>query len=402
MTTHPIHQTIEYARDADGVLFAIERIRTDAWDPAYLDPPGPEVADARIVELPAPIDLDSLPAWLRIEVTEQTPLRVAEAAPAYATSESNTITALWDASPYRTTTTTSVEEYIRAAASAILAPAPAPYEAARGALTIRRYATTSALLAPFIELDSDPRERWLQRTFADAEALAYEVLIERLMTDAPEVASTLRFLRAAEIADNADYLDLAFDRRALLEQASPWRYYESSTDFAPALAAAHAWIRRYQGAYERHYRKVVRDVRSLEQRVLTNIDVAANGLRQLNALAGIGRAQGLIALHTLDHAQARLSALPSEPDRDTARTGDVTLGREHPALEDARRAASTVRDALETQRRAFAQRTVQLVLERKNAAPLDQLLDALAAANIDGIERVLDERLTAHIQQLIA
>lgn len=401
MTTDTPQQTIEYVRDPRGTLFAVERVRAAAWDPAYLDPPAREIADVRIVELQTPVDLDDLPGWLRIEAIEDVPLRVAEAVPVYAASEVGTTTGLWDASPYFTTTAVSVDEYIRAAASAILAPVPAPYDAARCALTVRRYSVTSSVLASFVSLESDARERWLRCSFADADALAYEVLLERLAADGPEVASTLRFLRDAEIADNAEFLDFAFDRRALLEQASPWRYYESPDDFGPALAAVRGWIRRYRGAYANHYHAVVAASRAA-LRDLESIEVTANALRQLNALAGIGRATGIIALHALDRSRGRLSALAAEPDQGAARTSDVTLGAGHPAIEDARTAALAVRAALEVQRRRLAQHAAHLVLDREEVPALDRLLQALTAADVDGIERILDARLTAHIEQLIA
>lgn len=373
VTTDTPQQTIEYVRDPRGTLFAVERVRAAAWDPAYLDPPAREIADVRIVELRTPADLDDLPGWLRLEAIEDVPLRVAEAVPVYAASEVGTTTGLWDASPYFTTGVTSVDEYIRAAASAILAPAPAPYEAARCVLTVRRYSVTSSVLAPFVSLESD----------------------------APEVASTLRFLRDAEIADNAEFLDFAFDRRALLEQASPWRYYESPDDFGPALAAVRGWIRRYRGAYANHYHAVVAASRAA-LRDLESIEVTANALRQFNALAGIGRATGMIALHALDCSRGRLSALAAEPDQAAARTSGVTLGAGHPAIEDARNAAAAVRAALEVQRRRLAQHAAHLVLDREEVPALDPLLQALTAADVDGIERILDARMTAHIEQLIA
>ena len=401
MTTDTPQQTIEYVRDPRGTLFAVERVRAAAWDPAYLDPPACEIADVRIVELRTPADLDDLPGWLRLEVIEDAPFRVAEAVPVYVVSEAGTATGLWNASPYFTITATSVDDYIRAAASAILAPAPAPYEAARCALTVRRYASTSLLFGPFVVLEADVRERWLHRTFAHADALAYEVLLERLAIDAPEIASTLRFLRDAEIAGNAEFLDFAFDRQALLEQASPWRYYESPDDFGPALAAVRGWIRRYRGAYANHYHAVVAASRAA-LRDLESIEVTANALRQLNALAGIGRATGIIALHALDRSGGRLSALAEEPDQEAARTSDVTLGARHPAIEDARNAAAAVRAALEVQRRRLAQHAAHLVLDREEVPALDRLLQALTAADVDGIERILDARLTAHIDQLIA
>lgn len=53
------------------------------------------------------------------------------------------------------------------------------------------------------------------------------------------------------------------------------------------------------------------------------------------------------------------------------------------------------------QRQRLASGTVRMVLERPGVPALDQLLQAIAASDVDGIERVLDERLVAHIERLL-
>ena len=88
-------------------------------------------------------------------------------------------------------------------------------------------------------------ERWLQLSFDDPDALADEVLLERLAADGEDIAvSLLRFLRDARIADGQpEYLELAVDRSALLQQATPWRHYEQD-DLAAAWPAVRAWTAR--------------------------------------------------------------------------------------------------------------------------------------------------------------
>ena len=51
---------------------------------------------------------------------------------------------------------------------------------------------------------------------------------------------------------------------------------------------------------------------------------------------------------------------------------------------------------------ALAARVAHLVLDRTEVPALDRLLQALTAADIDGLERILDDRLTSHIETLLS
>ena len=52
--------------------------------------------------------------------------------------------------------------------------------------------------------------------------------------------------------------------------------------------------------------------------------------------------------------------------------------------------------------RRLASALVGLVLARRDRDALERLLQALQAAQLDGIERVLDARLAAHIERVLA
>ena len=85
-----------------------------------------------------------------------------------------------------------------------------------------------------------------------------------------------------------------------------------------------------------------------------------------------------------------------------ATTSNATpaLGGEPAIFAAAQRAISDVRTLLERQRERLAAATVRLILERPGERDLDRLLQAIQASNLEGLERVLDDRLAAHIESL--
>ena len=180
----------------------------------------------------------------------------------------------------------------------------------------------------------DALERWLRHAFGDPERFADEILLARMSAERPgspahEIVAALRILRDAEVAAGAvEHAELAVNRRVLLEQAVPWRYFSGDL-LTAAVQAVRAWQRRYRLAYERHYRAIS------------------------------GRAATV--------AQELRAALP----------------------------------AAEAVRRRLASETVRAVLARPGVPDLDRLLQAIAASDLDGIERVLSEDLAAHIDRLL-
>lgn len=130
-----------------------------------------------------------------------------------------------------------------------------------------------------------------------------------------------------------------------------------------------AWGARYRVAYAAHYRVVLRE--------------AAEALRRLDAMRALGPPAGGAVLAAFAAA---------------ARTAEVTLG----ALPLSLAAVDAVRAALEQQRTRLAARTAHMVLARDEVPALDRLLQTITASDLGRIERVLDARLAAHIEVLLA
>lgn len=401
----PGSPTVAFERTASGEVVAIEIVTVEVWSDALLEPPPPDRADARVVILRGRAHIPHpLPRWLHVERTAPPALR--EESPSYGDGEdgdhARLAEALWAASPHHATAVGTVTEYLQAAATALRFPAPAPTSAAAARLARDHARTHGGALSPILDQTGPALARWLRRRFHDPDTLAAEVLLERIAVDDPNTAATLRFLRAAEVPlDAPAYLDLALDRRALLEQASPWRYIEAPAAFAPALAAVRPWLRRYRTAYDTEYRRVAARAATL-RRDLDAAAVAADALRRLDAIATLGDPVGALALHDFDTARAALAAFPADPDPTQPRTAGVILGAPVPAFDAAARAVDAIRAALEVQRRRLATRAAHLVLDRTEVPALDRLLQAIAAGDIDGIERVLDDRLASHIETLLS
>ena len=223
---------------------------------------------------------------------------------------------------------------------------------------------------------------------------------ERPGSPTHEIVPALRFLRAAAVAEGAvEHAGLAVDRRVLLEQATPWRYFSGELH-AAAVQAVRAWQQRYRLAYERHYRAIGERAAAVAQE-LRAAAPAAEAVRRFDRIAALGPPIGAGAVAVLEGALAALEALPRDPDAQLARTDGVTLGVEPPLFADAGAAVAAVRSALEAQRRRLASETVRAVLARPGVPDLDRLLQAIAASDLDGIERVLSEDLAAHIEQLL-
>ena len=162
-----------------------------------------------------------------------------------------------------------------------------------------------------------------------------------------------------------------------------------------------AWRRRYRLAYEAHYRTMTRRAAELREE-LELTSAAAASLERLDGIRTLGEPLGGDALESYAGAVAALDALPAEPEPRVAQTAGVTLGRAPAMFAQATAAAEAIGRALEQQRRRLASHAVRIVLERRAVPALDRLLQAITASDIDGIERVLDERLAGHIDRLLA
>lgn len=408
--------SVVYARDGHGALYAIEVVEADGWDDRFL------VAPALPAVIPA-----VMPAWLHVErATGSAPHRVvhrvAEAAAAYAAGAASAEevedvvgASLWPWSPYHRAAGAALSEFIAAGAVAVRHPQPVPADAARQLEVLAEFASgRAAPLGPVARLREEALERWLQYAFEEPDRLADAILLERIadrMTSdqdtlgAGEVVEALRFLREAEVDEQTPaHLDLAIDRRALLEQASPWRYLGGvppGTSFGGALAAVRAWRARYRVAYEAHYRAMVREATLVRSDIAVARSVA-DALGRLDAIVALGPGVGVEALRVFHAADVALAALAAQPEPERARTSGITLGRRPAQFYRAWEAIKAVRGAFEVQRKRLAACTARLVLARADVPVLDRLLQTIVASDLDGIDRVLDERLAALIEGLLS
>ncbi len=414
-------RAVVVVRDKFGAPFAVEVVEAASWREEFAEPPAPERADVRIVRLRRGRAPAVLPSWLHVETRSA---RVAEVAPAYEVAAEATgrvagddvaiAERLWRASTRYREPGPPLAEFLAAGAVAATYPQAAPTG------TVRRRAAVDALVAGrggvlgvVATVEGDACERWLRYAFGVPDRFAEAVLLARLDdAGAVEVTSALRFLRDAEVdahdASEGVLVELMWDRRALLEQASPWRYFEhvgpghaGTGPFASAVASIRAWRGRYRVAYAAHYAGVQRAAGEA-RRALDAASGAADALRRLDALRALGAPVGVAPLAAFVAARAGLASLPLEPAADAARTAEVTLGSPLPLVAQASEAIDAVRAALEQQRARLASRAAHMVLAREEVPALDRLLQVIAASNLSGIERVLDARLAEHIEALLA
>lgn len=218
-------------RAPSGVPFALEVRALEAWDGALLDLPPAEAADVRAVTVEVASGVPrELPGWLA--VPDEPPA-----------AWGSTAQRLWPASPHHRARGVAEAEF-RAAGVASLRHAGARSEVADPIALAWRDADLDGLPSSGAAL-----ERWLHVRFGSPERFASLLLLARIAERDPETASARRFLDEAPIPEGGAWVDLAVDRQVLLEQATPWRYFDRA--FAPALAALAAWRRRYESAYPR-------------------------------------------------------------------------------------------------------------------------------------------------------
>lgn len=364
-------------RAPSGVPFALEVRAAAHWDDALLDAPAVEVADVRAVTLATPQGVPSvLPGWLAV---------IVDGAPA---AWGATAQRLWPASPhYRERG--AVEAEFRAAGAAALRHTAARSEVA-DPIAIAR-AAVEASAAP---LASSALERWLHVRFGNPERFATLLLIQRIAERDPDTAAALRYLDAASVPESSAWADLAVDRRVLLEQATPWRYFDRT--FGPAMSALGAWRRRYETAYARHYAQARESggrARVGTERLLAQATTA-------DRLASILGCEERVFAPRLRRSVAALASMPLAPEAGAPTTAGVRLGEPHPAAELIEGLRGEVALALESRLRALSSALAHRVLDGEGDE-LARVLGAIQASDVNDLDRVLDDRLAAYLARLV-
>ena len=236
-------------------------------------------------------------------------------------------------------------------------------------------------------------EWWLARRFGDADTLAEAVLLARIRERDGAAADALEFLRVAAVPEHdTAFAELAVDRALLRAHASPWRYFETGGMVA-ALASVLAWRTRYRAAYRPHAESLRR--RAAELRGLLASEMrAVRALERLDRIHALGEPIGLEATTRFRDLQRELTDF--EPAEATA-----PLGAEPAIFGAVQRAIGDVHALLDRQRERLAGAALRLILERPGERGLDRLLQAIQVSNLDGLERILDDRLAAHIESLL-
>ena len=411
---------ILYERDDDGVPFAVEEVRATRWDIAFTIPPDPAIADVRVVHLargPLPA---RTPSWLAVDLMARATTGVAESATSYVAD--TTLAApeeqprgprtparrLWAWSPHHRRASSTLDEFLRAGATALRHPEPLALDHARQAEALRAFARGRDAFAPLIALRSLALERWLQVVFAEPEAFADAILLARIETIAPGDAALLRFLREAAVPrDLAGLADLAIDRMVLLEQASPWRYLErvamhpgdvEGGVMPAAFASVRSWQRRYVNAYAEHYRRAIDERDHLLRDVERHI-ARLSTFERLNRIAALHTPEGEQAIAAAHEAIATLTAMPEAPDTHAAITARVRLGEGSPAGREFRCAMAEVEGALEARLRRLSAALAACALEHDD--DLTAILNAIAVSEVDHLDRVLDDQLAARVDGLL-
>lgn len=130
---------ILYERDDEGVPFAIEQVRAVRWDVALATAPDRAVADVRVVHLERGPLPTALPSWLSVDLIGR---GVGEPAATYVVDAAIEAPAriahrLWAWSPHHRRTTSTLDDFLRAGATALRHPEPPAVDAGRQAEALR-------------------------------------------------------------------------------------------------------------------------------------------------------------------------------------------------------------------------------------------------------------------------
>ncbi len=395
-------RVVLYERGDGGQLLAIEVLRARRWSPRFLEPPDPTQADVRVVVLASGRPPAATPPWLGVATV---PAHLAEdlvGSGVYATPAPDLEVARRVALGLTPATGGLPEgefaDFLAAGATAVRHPAPVPAEAARRLEVIREFARArSGRRGPFgllADLPEAALEWRIVRGFGTPDTFSAAVLLERLGESMPDVASTLRALHEARIAESSpEWAELALDRRALLAAASPWRFIEGA-DAQPAMAAVRTWLRRYEGvrrSLHERWRARAHDLRGRIEREMASV----RALERLNSIASLAPPEGEDAsalARALHHG-----LLAFDPADDTT----APLGEEPALFARVEAAFQAVHGQLEARRQRLAAATVSVVLDQPGGPDVSRLLQAIQACDVDGIERALDARLAAHIEAVL-
>jgi hypothetical protein len=406
-------RSVEYHRDTAGTLFAVETIHASTWRNSFLTPPPIEEADARIVRIAltgaSPLSPGETPSWLFVERNSR---GVADLEAGYAVDDGPAAGAterrLWLASPHWRDRRAPLRAYLDAALAALATPdavAEALLQGEPAAIdALGRFADERSDREPWHTLAAAQGaafERWLQASFPDPDALADETLLERLGAEGEaEAVRLLRYLRGARIVeDTPERVELGVDQRALLEQASPWRHFESG-DLAAAWPAVRTWMARYRADYERWYQLTLGQLDEV-RRALAVAEPQRTMLSRLDGIESLGRPDGAEASAHLERISEAIEALPPTADPDGPTTGGLALGGSFELEVEAERALELLAAASERRQRRLASALASIVMGRADVEPIDRVLQALLAADLDDLDRVLNADVLAQIESLL-
>jgi hypothetical protein len=391
-------RSVEYHRDTAGTLFAVETFEAPSWRDEFLTPPALEAADARIVRVASDVSRPKHPhgCWRPTSwMTGRSPARPSGDSgwrrPTHWRGRRAPLRAYLDAALAALATPDAVAE-------SLLQSEPLAIDA------LRRFAEERDDREPWRVLASAERlgfERWLNISFTDTDALADETLLERLDAEGEaEAVRLLRYLRGARIIeDTPDRAELGVDQRALLEQASPWRHFETG-DLAAAWPAVRAWMARYRADYERWYGLALRNLEDT-RRALSMAEPQQTMLSRLDSIEALGQPDGADAAATLARISAAIAALPPTADLEQPTTGGLALGGSFELAAEATQALDLLANASERRRRRLASALASIVMGRADVEPIDRVLQALLAADIDDLDRVLNDEVLVQIETLL-
>lgn len=333
---------VRHFRDPGGTVFAAQVIEPAAWDDLLRAPLCVEEGDVRIVVIENGSAPRGLPPWLGVSFA-----RIPDADEPWLAALA---LHLWQHSPFRRAAGAPAEAYVDAAFHALCPPHP-PCAVGPDAreIVVDFLRGRPAPLGRLAEEAGDGFERWLRVNWATPEALARDVLLERLLdADAIEQVATIRRMERAEVEAGSEFNLLARDREALLPRLTPLLYFMDGAAFDVALADAEAWLKRYVEAYSAHCRRLSAMAAVLPSELLAAITVAEL-LRSLNQSSRRGAPVGEAALERLKVAIDEIQAIePSPPDFPVP---GIVLGRVPAAFAEARLAAAAVLAAVDVHRR---------------------------------------------------
>ncbi len=328
--------------DPFGTTYAVEVVTAPAWDRAFMAIPDMRQADARLVICAEPAP-PGLPEWLV----------ALEGSDAVDADRIASLTSrAWLRSPYHREPGALAADYVVAGFQAFCPPHPPCPPTPQARETLATFARRrGGVFAPLGEEGRDGFDRWLRVAWRSPEHFARAVLVER-MAEAGErdALDMVAFLEAAEVWPDNETIELADQRRSLIERLTPLRYFADPAGWDEAHAQAIEWRAAYQVAYLAHFRRVNRLATDTLASLLPAI-TASEVLRAFNRNGRNGQPVGQEALERLRRAVAEIGEIPANLDPGRARTVGITLGRLPGAFADARLAAAAVLAAVEVQRR---------------------------------------------------